>query len=79
MNKAYREALTRGAIGALFLSGGTFFTAAPQVGAVNGFYAAGAIFCGYMAARFAEAKVFGDAADHRKIEPPPIDFTRPHV
>lgn len=79
MNKAYREALIRGAIGAFFLGGSTFFAAAPQMGATNGFYAAGGIFCGYMAARFAEAKVFGDANNHRQIEPPPIDFTRPHV
>lgn len=79
MNQAYRDALLRGAIGGLFLAGGTFFTVAPQMGATNAFYAAGGIFCGYMAARFAEAKVFGDANDHPKYEPPPIDFTRPPV
>ena len=78
MNKAYREALIRGAIGGFFLGGSTFFAAAPQMGATNAFYAAGGIFCGYMAARFAEAKVFGDANRKENYEVP-NDFNRPAV
>lgn len=61
MNKAYKAALIRGAIGAAFLAGSTFFASAPQLGPLDAFYAAGGIYCGYMAARFAEAVVTGDA------------------
>lgn len=51
---AYYHSLVRGAIGGAFLGGSTFFAAAPTQGPLFALYAAGGIFCGYMAARFAE-------------------------
>lgn len=50
----YTASLIRGAIGGAFVSGTTFFAAAPSQGPLTAFYAAGGAFCLYMAARFAE-------------------------
>ena len=61
MNKAYKAALIRGATGGFFLAGSAFFAAAPTQGPLTAFYVFGGIWFGYMATRFAEAKVTGDA------------------